>query len=184
VGPAYIPVEAEREQERLIYQCLCSSLENLLQVSSRHFCQYTKRIPADENRKTDCTYCKTAQPSLVFSRSPTTPFPAEHTLRPSAPAAIAAAQARAEKEKDKSERWDRGLTLPGKLNMNHFEFKDEKTSIVFEDEDMVRLSVSLFDTIAARWRLILPDGRHAPLIEVQLPSFRLRTYGRWMDKPQ
>ena len=50
---------------------------------------------------------------------------------------IAAAQARAEKSKDKNERWDRGLTLPGKLDLSAFEYKDEKTSIVFETPEMV-----------------------------------------------
>ena len=95
---------------------------------------------ADEIRKTDCTYCKTAQPSLYFSGTPTTPFPAEHQLTPNPPGVIAAAQARAEKSKDKTERWDRGLTLPGKLNMSAFEFKDEKTSIAFESQEMVRPS--------------------------------------------
>jgi hypothetical protein len=92
---------------------------------------------ADEIRKTDCTYCKTPQPSLFFSGSPNTPFPADHQLTPTAPAVIAAAQARAEKSKDKNERWDRGLTLPGKLDLTAFEYKDEKTSIVFETPEMV-----------------------------------------------
>jgi len=50
---------------------------------------------------------------------------------------IAAALARAEKSKDKNERWDRGLTLPGKLDLSAFEYKDEKTSIVFETPEMV-----------------------------------------------
>jgi hypothetical protein len=94
---------------------------------------------ADEIRKTDCTYCKTPQPSLFFSGSPNTPFPADHQLTPTAPAVIAAAQARAEKSKDKNERWDRGLTLPGKLDLSAFEYKDEKTSIVFETPEMVSL---------------------------------------------
>jgi hypothetical protein len=92
---------------------------------------------ADEIRKTDCTYCKTPQPSLFFSGSPTPPFPADHQLTPTPPAVIAAAQARAEKSKDKNERWDRGLTLPGKLDLSAFEYKDEKTSIVFETPEMV-----------------------------------------------
>jgi len=100
-----------------------------------HFQHHLTR--ADEIRKTDCTYCKTPQPSLFFSGSPTTPFPADHQLTPSAPAVIAAAQARAEKSKDKNERWDRGLTLPGKLDLSAFEYKDEKTSIVFETPEMV-----------------------------------------------
>jgi hypothetical protein len=51
---------------------------------------------------------------------------------------IAAAQARAEKEKNSTERWDRGLTLPGKLDLTAFKYKDEKTSIVFETQEMVR----------------------------------------------
>jgi hypothetical protein len=74
---------------------------------------------------------------LIFTRSPNTPFPSDRTLAPSPAGEIAKAQARAEKEKDKTERWDKNLTLPGKLDLNAFEFYDEKTSIVFEDEDMV-----------------------------------------------
>jgi hypothetical protein len=136
---------------------------------------------ADEIRKTDCTYCKTPQPSLFFSGSPNTPFPADHQLTPTAPAVIAAAQARAEKSKDKNERWDRGLTLPGKLDLSAFEYKDEKTSIVFETPEMVSflqtiehglidrktLRCSSFDSIvhtaiALTWRT---DGR----ISINIP---------------
>lgn len=92
------------------------------------------------NRKIDCTYCKTVQPSLYFSRSPNTPFPEDHRVKPSPAHLIAAAQANADKL-GKGERWDKGLILPGKLDMAAFEFKDEKLSVVFEDADMVRVTL-------------------------------------------
>lgn len=91
---------------------------------------------ADDGRKTECTFCKTPTPSVLFSRTPNTPFPTEHHITPSPPAVIAAAQAGADKL-EKGQRWDRGLTLPGKLDMTAFPHTDEKLGVVFEDEDMV-----------------------------------------------
>ena len=93
---------------------------------------------ADPDRKKDCTYCKTVQPSLIFSRSSNATFPVEHQVEPSPERAIEAAKANADKLA-KGQRWDEGLTLPGKLDMSAFKFSDEQTSVVFEDADMVGL---------------------------------------------
>jgi hypothetical protein len=89
-------------------------------------------------RKKECTFCKTPTPSLLFSRSPATPFPAEHhVLPPAPPDVIAAAQANADKL-PKGKRWDEGLILPGTLELSRFDFADEKLGVAFEDEAMVR----------------------------------------------
>lgn len=93
---------------------------------------------ADETRNFSCTFCKTSLPSLLFSRSPTTPFPSEHHIPPSPPNRIAAALANADKL-EKGERWDKGLILPGTLDVEAFGFGDEKLGVMFEDEDMVSL---------------------------------------------
>lgn len=85
----------------------------------------------------DCTFCKTRLPSLLFCRSPTIPFPPEHHVTPSPSEVIAVAHA-AEDKLPKGERWDRGLTLPGTLDLSKFPYTDEKLGVVFEDEDMVR----------------------------------------------
>lgn len=87
-------------------------------------------------RKTECTFCKTPTPSILFTRSPDTPFPEDHHKRASPPNVIAAALENAEKL-PKGERWDRGLTLPGTLEMGAFPYVDEKLGVVFEDEEMV-----------------------------------------------
>lgn len=70
---------------------------------------------------------------MLFSRSPDTPFPSENHLEPSPPNAIAKAQ----EEAKKGERWDKGLTRPGTLDLGAFPYVDEKLGVVFEDEDMV-----------------------------------------------
>ena len=113
-------------------QCLCSSIKDVLQV-----CNNVHEIPLALKlslcRKTDCTFCKTPLPTVLFSRSPDTPFPSENHLEPSPPNAIAKAQ----EEAKKGERWDKGLTLPGTLDLGAFPYVDEKLGVVFEDEDMV-----------------------------------------------
>jgi hypothetical protein len=92
-------------------------------------------------RRTECTYCKTPLPSLLFSRSPSTPFPSDHHIQPSPANKIAAAQANEDKV-EKGHKWYEGLTLPGKLDVRKFEFGDEKLGVVFEDEDMVSSTFS------------------------------------------
>lgn len=87
-------------------------------------------------RKYECTFCKTVTPSLLFSRSPECVFPAEHHVQPSPPNKISAAQNSAEKL-EKGRVWYDGLTLPGTLNLEEFEFSDDKLGVVFEDEELV-----------------------------------------------
>lgn len=84
-------------------------------------------------RKTDCTFCKTPLPTVLFSRSPDTPFPNESHLESSPADVISKAQEGAKK----GERWDKGLTLPGTLDLGAFPYVDEKLGVMFEDEDMV-----------------------------------------------
>lgn len=102
--------------------------------------QYTiLRLPGvvtDTGRKYECTFCKTVTPSLLFSRSPTEPFPSEHHLTPSSADRIAAAQAGAEKL-EKGKKWYEGLVLPGTLDLAHFHLSDSKLGVVFEDEELV-----------------------------------------------
>ena len=87
-------------------------------------------------RNFSCTFCKTSLPSLLFSRDPTTRFPTEHRLTPSPANRIAAALANADKL-EKGEKWDKGLVLPGTLDLEAFRHSDDKLGVVFEDEDMV-----------------------------------------------
>ncbi|KAK8854623.1 hypothetical protein IAR55_003362 [Kwoniella newhampshirensis] len=93
-------------------------------------------------KKTDCTFCKTPLPSLLFSRSPETPFPAECHVTPSPPQVIAKAHDNADKL-PKGERWDKGLVMPGTLDVGAFPFGDEILGVVFEDEDMMEATLLL-----------------------------------------
>ncbi len=114
-------------------QCLRHSLAHLLQVWSLF---NAMRPRLTRIRNFSCTFCKTSLPSLLFSRSPSNPLPTEHHITPSPPNRIAAALANADKL-EKGERRDKGLTLPGLLDLGQFPFNDEKLGVVFEDEDMV-----------------------------------------------
>nr|XP_031863964.1 uncharacterized protein CI109_000608 [Kwoniella shandongensis]KAA5531036.1 hypothetical protein CI109_000608 [Kwoniella shandongensis] len=93
-------------------------------------------------KKNDCTFCKTPLPSLLFSRSPETPFPSEHHVTPSPPKVIAKAHDNADKL-PKGERWDKGLIMPGTLDVAAFPFGDEILGVVFEDEDMMEATLLL-----------------------------------------
>ena len=106
------------------------------------FIIFLSDISADDIRNFSCTFCKTSIPSLLFSRSPSTPFPADHHIQPTPPNRIAAALANTDKL-EKGERWDKGLTMPGTLELALFPFSDEKLGVVFEDEDMVSHSTLL-----------------------------------------
>lgn len=119
-------------------QRLRSPFTHSLQVCCQNSTFARDDAVTDQNRKKDCTYCKTVQPSLIFSRSPTATFPTEHHVKPSPAAKIEAARANADKLA-KGQKWDAGLILPGTLDMSAFEFSDDQTSVVFEDADMVRL---------------------------------------------
>ena len=111
---------------------------------------------ADFDRKSECTFCKTPLPSLLFSRSAETPFPEEHHRQSSPANVIAAAQENAEKL-PKGERWDRGLTLPGTLDLGSFAFTDDKLGVVFEDEAMVCIKAVIY--VAAIRKQALDAGR-------------------------
>jgi len=91
------------------------------------------------DRKKDCTFCKTYLPSLFFSHSPDSTLPSEHHLPSSLPNEIASAQAGAEKGKD----WTTGLTLPGTLDLTAFEFVDDKLGVVFENEEIVSVCLCI-----------------------------------------
>ncbi|WRT68595.1 uncharacterized protein IL334_005573 [Kwoniella shivajii] len=93
-------------------------------------------------KKTDCTFCKTPLPSLLFSRSPTAPFPTEHHVSPSSPSVIAAAQAKAE-SLPKGSKWDEGIIHPGTLDIGAFPYGDDILGVVFEDEDMMEATLLL-----------------------------------------
>nr|XP_019011646.1 uncharacterized protein I206_03749 [Kwoniella pini CBS 10737]OCF50427.1 hypothetical protein I206_03749 [Kwoniella pini CBS 10737] len=93
-------------------------------------------------KKTDCTFCKTPLPSLLFSRSPSTPFPSEHHITPSPPNVIADAQAKIE-SLPKGKKWDEGITHPGSLDVAAFPYGDDILSVVFEDEDMMDATLLL-----------------------------------------
>ena len=90
----------------------------------------------DGHRNFSCTFCKTSLPSLLFSRSATATLPTNHHVTPSPPSQITAALANADKL-EKGEKWDKGLILPGTLDLDAFPLSDEKLGVVFEDEDMV-----------------------------------------------
>ncbi|WWC90552.1 uncharacterized protein L201_005488 [Kwoniella dendrophila CBS 6074] len=93
-------------------------------------------------KKTDCTFCKTPLPSLLFSRSPTAPFPTEHHVTPSPPNVIAAAHAK-EESLPKGKKWDEGIIHPGSLDISAFPYADEILAVVFEDEDMMEATLLL-----------------------------------------
>jgi transcription elongation factor Elf1 len=88
------------------------------------------------DRKYECTFCKTITPSLLFSRSSDADFPSDHHVQPSPSNIVAAARAGAEKL-EKGKKWYDGLTLPGTLDLDRFDYVDRKLSVVFEDEDLV-----------------------------------------------
>ncbi|WVW85416.1 hypothetical protein I302_107454 [Kwoniella bestiolae CBS 10118] len=93
-------------------------------------------------KKTDCTFCKTPLPSLLFSRSPSAPFPTEHHITPSPPSQIAEAQAKIE-SLPKGAKWDAGITHPGTLDIGAFPYGDDILGVVFEDEDMMDATLLL-----------------------------------------
>ncbi|WWC63500.1 uncharacterized protein I303_106103 [Kwoniella dejecticola CBS 10117] len=93
-------------------------------------------------KKTDCTFCKTPLPSLLFSRSPSAPFPAEHHIAPTAPEVIAEAQSKIE-SLPKGQKWDEGITHPGSLDISAFPYGDGILGVVFEDEDMMDATLLL-----------------------------------------
>ncbi|WVQ72092.1 hypothetical protein IAR50_001637 [Cryptococcus sp. DSM 104548] len=90
-------------------------------------------------KKDHCTFCKTHLPSVYFSRLPTAGFPEENHLVPSPAAKIAKAKAEAKKD----EKWEKGLILPGTLDLGAFPYVDEKLGVVFEDEDMMEATLTL-----------------------------------------
>ncbi|WVQ95123.1 hypothetical protein IAU59_002217 [Kwoniella sp. CBS 9459] len=97
-------------------------------------------------KKNDCTFCKSPLPSLLFSRSPTAPFPSENHIIPSRPDVIAAAQAKGEKEREagnKTYKWDKNIIWPGTLDLGSFPYTDEILNVVFEDEDMMEATLLL-----------------------------------------
>ncbi|WVF67503.1 hypothetical protein IAT40_002259 [Kwoniella sp. CBS 6097] len=97
-------------------------------------------------KKNDCTFCKSPLPSLLFSRSPTAPFPSEHHITPSRPEVIAAAQAKGDKEREagnKTYKWDKNIIWPGKLDLGAFPYIDEILNVVFENEDMMEATLLL-----------------------------------------
>ncbi|ORY35728.1 hypothetical protein BCR39DRAFT_511754 [Naematelia encephala] len=122
-------------------------------------------------KKNECTFCKTPLPSLLFSRSPTTPFPSEHHITPSPPAVIAAALANADKL-PKEQRWDVGLILPGKLDLTAFPYVDEKLNVVFEDEDVMEQSLLIL-----RFNCPAPDCAHMGVDWSSLERHTLRVHG-------
>lgn len=117
---------------------MCRPSPHFLQVST---VASLPALPIDDGRKYECTFCKTITPSLYFSRSPSVTFPTEHHLPPSPANRIAAAQAGADKL-EKGKVWYEGLTLPGTLDVERFEFSDKKLGVVFEDEELVRRPMS------------------------------------------
>ncbi|KAK4689158.1 hypothetical protein P7C73_g938, partial [Tremellales sp. Uapishka_1] len=104
-----------------------------------HICALRLRV---FYKKSDCTFCKTPLPSVLFTRSPETPFPDGHRVKPSDPNRIAAAQANADKL-EKGKNWREGLIFPGTLKLDDFEFYDSPTGVVFEDEDMMEETLLL-----------------------------------------
>ncbi|KAG7570946.1 hypothetical protein FFLO_01144 [Filobasidium floriforme] len=63
-------------------------------------------------KKNDCTFCKTVNPTLLFSSSPDTPFPTQATPP--------------------------GADFePGQLDVKQFEWHDEKLGVVFESQSMM-----------------------------------------------
>ncbi|OXG14726.1 cytoplasmic protein [Cryptococcus neoformans Tu401-1] len=120
-------------------------------------------------KKTDCTFCKTPLPTVLFSRSPDTPFPSENHLEPSPPNAIAKAQ----EEAKKGERWDKGLTLPGTLDLGAFPYVDEKLGVVFEDEDMMESILTLL-----RFNCPYPDCSFQAVNWPSLERHTLSTHGK------
>ncbi|WVQ68449.1 uncharacterized protein L199_006657 [Kwoniella botswanensis] len=93
-------------------------------------------------KKTDCTFCKTPLPSLLFSRSPSAPFPSEHHITPSPANVIAEAQAKIE-SLPKGAKWDEGIIHPGTLDISAFPYADDILGVVFEDEDMMDATLLL-----------------------------------------
>ncbi|RXK42341.1 hypothetical protein M231_00331 [Tremella mesenterica] len=81
-------------------------------------------------------------PSLLFSRSPTAPFPTDHHLTPSPAEQIASASANTDKL-EKGQKWYTGLTMPGTLDLTKFKYTDAKLGLVFEDEDMMEATLLL-----------------------------------------
>ncbi|ODN83658.1 hypothetical protein L202_01755 [Cryptococcus amylolentus CBS 6039] len=90
-------------------------------------------------KKDHCTFCKTDLPTVYFSRLPTAVFPEENHLTPSPAAKIAKAKAEAKKD----EKWQKGLILPGTLDLGAFPYVDDKLGVVFEDEDMMEATLTL-----------------------------------------
>nr|ODN94469.1 cytoplasmic protein [Cryptococcus depauperatus CBS 7855] len=119
-------------------------------------------------KKTDCTFCKTPNPSVFFSRSPDTTFPTEHHVKPSHPDLIARAQAATKKD----ERWDKGLILPGTLDLTAFPYTDEKLGVVFEDEDVMEASLTLL-----RFNCPYPDCTFQAINWGSLERHTLSTHG-------
>jgi hypothetical protein len=135
-------------------------------------------------RKNECTFCKTPAPSLLFSRSADTPFPEDHHRQPSPAKVIAAALENADKL-PKGEKWDRGLTLPGTLDMGSFPYTDDKLGVVFEDEAMVCLQpyasnadMAFSSTCSQRNAYLMRiDGRNITSTALQLPIRRVCPHG-------
>ncbi|ORX38336.1 hypothetical protein BD324DRAFT_578052 [Kockovaella imperatae] len=122
-------------------------------------------------KKYECTYCKTVTPSLLFSRTSTAPFPAEHHVQPSPAARIQAAMDGADKL-PKGQQWFKGLTLPGTLDVEAFEHHDVKLGVVFEDEDMMEATLLLL-----RFNCPAPDCAHMATDWQALEKHTLATHG-------
>ncbi|KAK1927275.1 putative cytoplasm protein [Papiliotrema laurentii] len=123
-------------------------------------------------KKYECTFCKTITPSLYFSRSPSVTFPTEHHLPPSPANRIAAAQAGADKL-EKGKVWYEGLTLPGTLDVERFEFSDKKLGVVFEDEELIEQTLLLL-----RFNCPATDCDHMAVSWDHLEKHTLGTHGK------
>ncbi|KAL7422362.1 hypothetical protein Q5752_003008 [Cryptotrichosporon argae] len=123
-------------------------------------------------KKFECTYCKTICPSVLFSHSPTTPFPASPRVPESSARAIERAQADADKPENKGKVWWKGLTLPGALDLKAFPYTDEKMGVVFEDEDMMESTLLLL-----RFNCPYPDCPHMAANWSHLSKHTLAEHG-------